>query len=159
MGGPASNTTTPSQPAYSWVEEPKQRGTFGILSLCLTTMIICVWSAVHMDIPHTRHSSTRRFLIRVGWMLIALIAPEALLYLAINQRIQAHTLEKRAAKYLQSQPMAKPGMLARGLNYILRRAKPDSVSVHKHALDNGSNSPNMAGDVSPWRANNSMAGV
>jgi hypothetical protein len=98
-------------------------------------MIICVWSAVHMDIPNTRHSSTRRFLIRIFWMLIALIAPEVLLFLAINERIQAHALEKRAAKYLQSQPMAKPGILARGFNYILRRAKPDAVSTHQHTLE------------------------
>jgi hypothetical protein len=116
----ASNNTTPSHPAYSWVEEPKQRGTFGILSLCLTTMIIYVWSAVHMNIPHTRHSSTRRFLTRVFWMLIALIVPEVLLFLATNERIQAHALEKRADKYLQSQLIAKPGILARGVDYTLR---------------------------------------
>jgi Na+/alanine symporter len=129
MESPASNTTTPSQHAYSWVEEPKQRGTFAILSLCFTTIIICVWSAVHLDIPKTRHSSTHRFLTRVVWMLIALNAPELLLLLAINQRIDAHVLNTRVTKYLQSQPMAKPGILARGFNYILRRAKPDCVST------------------------------
>jgi hypothetical protein len=159
MESPASNTTTPSHPAYSWVENPRQRDTFGILSFSLTTMIICVWSAVHLDIPNTRHSPTRHFLTRLVWMLIALIAPEVLLFLAINQRIQAHALGKKAAKYLQSQPRAKPGMLARGFNYILRRAEPDGVSTHQQALNTTSNSRNMAGDPSPCRADNSTSEV
>jgi hypothetical protein len=114
MESPASNMTTPSLPAYSWVEEPKQRGTFGIFSFCLTTVTICVWSAVHLDIPDTRHSSTRRFRIRVAWMLVALIAPEFLLFLAINQSIDAHTLETKVAESFQSRPMAKPGILVCG---------------------------------------------
>jgi hypothetical protein len=155
----ASNTTTPSQPVYSWVGEPKQRGTFQILLLCLATMIICVWSAVHLDIPNTRHNPTRRFLIRVVWMLITLIAPEALLFLAINQRIHARTVNTRAAKYLQSQPMTSPRMLAREYNYTLDRAELDDVSTQKLALNNSSDSQNMAGDVSPCRATNFTAGV
>jgi hypothetical protein len=113
--------------------------------------------ALLVQIGLTRHSSTRRFLIRVYWMLVALIAPEYLLYLAINERIDAHNLEKRAAKDLQCQPIPKPGMLTRGFNHILRRAKPDGVSPQKHARNNSSYSLNMAGVRSPCGAENSPA--
>jgi hypothetical protein len=140
MENRTSNTTKPS---YSWVEEPNQRGTFGILSFCLSTMTICVWSTVHIDIPNTRHSSTRSYLYHALWTLITLIAPEFLLYLAINESIQAHTLEKIAAKYLRSRPMAEPGILGRGFNYILRRAKPYGVSTQQHTFNNISSSLNM----------------
>ncbi|KAF1355436.1 hypothetical protein BDV97DRAFT_345548 [Delphinella strobiligena] len=34
-----------------WHPEPDYRGTFGILSLCLTTMFLCIWTAVHLNIP------------------------------------------------------------------------------------------------------------
>jgi hypothetical protein len=73
-------------------------------------------------------------------MLIALIAPEHLLLLAINQRIDAHVLKTRVTRYLQSQPMAKPGP---DFDYILCQAKPDYVNTHKRAL------VNMAGDTTP----------
>jgi hypothetical protein len=154
-----SNTTTPSQPAFSWVEDPNRRGTFGIFSFCLSTITISIWSAVHLDIPDKRDSSTRRFLIRVAWMFVALLAPEFLLFLAINQSIDAHTLQTRAAEFFHSRPMAPRGIFARGFHYILRRAKPHDVSTQKHALDNCSNSLNIAGELYLCRAANSTAGA
>jgi len=58
-------------------------------------------------------------------MVVALFAPEVLLYLAINERIDATILVKRT---LAVHPhLAKPGMLARLYNYI--RVKLKNVSV------------------------------
>lgn len=34
----------------SWRPEPKYRGTYSILSSCLITMALCVWSAVHLNL-------------------------------------------------------------------------------------------------------------
>jgi len=69
-------------------------------------------------------------------MVVALFAPEVLLYLAINERIDATTLLKRT---LAIHPhLAKPGMLARvydsiraKLNYVYNyiRAMMKDVSV------------------------------
>jgi len=112
-------------PPYFWVEPSKQRSTFGILSVCFATTIICVWSTIHLNVPFIRHTRTRRFFLQVSWMVVALLAPEALLYLAMNEKAIATGLMKRA---LVSHPrLAKPGMLARAYNYI--RAKLKDVSV------------------------------
>jgi len=63
-------------------------------------------------------------------MVVALLAPEVLLYLAITEWLDATKLMKRA---LESHPhLAKPGMLARIYNYI--RAKLKHVSVPYQAL-------------------------
>jgi hypothetical protein len=125
---PTTNTTTPSNPPYLWIGQPKQRTTFGILSFCFTTLIICVWSTLHFNIPTKRHTATRRFVLQVSWMVIALLAPEFLLYLAINERIRAGTLLKKALEFHPH--LAKPpGMLARMDNYIRGRAKSKDVSV------------------------------
>lgn len=79
-------------------------------------MIICVWSTLHFNIPTRRYTSTRRFFLEIAWMLLALLAPEVLLYLAINERINAGLLLKRA---LQFHPhLAKPGMVTRLYAYI-----------------------------------------
>jgi len=39
------NKTSPWQP------QPTLRGTFGILSTCLVTLGLCVWSAIHLNMP------------------------------------------------------------------------------------------------------------
>jgi hypothetical protein len=127
MENSTSNTTTPGDPSFLWKAEPTQRGTFGIFSFCLSTLIICVWSALHFDIPTARHKLTHQFFIHVYWMVVALIAPEVLLCAAINQRIDAEILTRKAIEYLP-QKLAKPGIFARCFHL---RAKPEAVSTPK----------------------------
>jgi len=60
-------------------------------------------------------------------MVLALIAPKVLLYLAINERINAAFLVK---KTLASHPqLAKPGMLTCIYNYICELANVKDVST------------------------------
>ena len=106
--------------------EPKQRGTFGITSLCFSTLIICIWSTLHFNVPAKRYTATRRFFIQVSWMFIALIAPEVLFFLAINERIMAGVLLKKVLKFHPH--LAKPGMFTRMYNWIRGRAEPKDVS-------------------------------
>ena len=116
MENSAANTTTPSNPPYSWVEEPKQRGSFGILSLCLSTLIICIWRTLHFNIPTRRYSTINRFSQHVRRMIGALLAPEYLLFLAMNERVNAGVLLKNV---LQShKDLAEPGVCARVSNWI-----------------------------------------
>ena len=74
-----SNSTT-----IPWKSDPDFRGTFNILSTCLGTLFICVWSAVHDDIPKGEKGfgATLR---RVGWLVVGLLAPELLLYVSFYQ--------------------------------------------------------------------------
>src|SRR5258708_31454306 len=110
MENPPANTTSPTDPPYSWVGESNQRSTFGILSFCYSTLIICVWNTVHFNVPRRRQSNTLRVFLQVGWMIIALVAPEFLLYFAINERIDAWFL---LGKVLESHPESvKHGRIA-----------------------------------------------
>ena len=110
MEAPATNTTTPGNPPRLWVPEIKQRGTFGIISLCFSTLIICTWNNLHFNIPTKRYSAIRRLLLHVSWTLIAFLTPELLLFLAINERISADTLLKRVLEFHSD--LAEPRMLA-----------------------------------------------
>ena len=109
MENPAINSTTPGDPTYLWMEEPNQRGTVGIVTICVSTLIVCVWSTVHFNVPTTRRTPTRRFFTQVHWMTIALFAPEYLLYLAINQWVDAAILVKKTLAFHPQ--LAKRGML------------------------------------------------
>ncbi len=77
---------------------PPHRGTFAIISLCLSTTIICVWSSFHRDIPLTRLSVFRSRLRDARLVLVALFFPELLLFFAINQFFCARRVVKTASE-------------------------------------------------------------
>lgn len=64
-----------------WKSEPKSRGTFSILSICLSTIFICVWKARHPDMPKKRPEDrnwTKGTLLSVWWFVFYLFGPEGL---------------------------------------------------------------------------------
>ncbi len=77
-----------SNPTTAWVPEPTVRGTWGILSSCIITISLCVWTAVHLNIPE--HQRTKRQIWRkLKWLLLGLLAPEMVAYVAWHQRKKA----------------------------------------------------------------------
>jgi len=67
-----------------WTNGPNTRGTFDILWLCLTTLALCVWTAVHPNIslkPGTKNS----LVTRLGMMLVAIVFPEVIISSAWRQ--------------------------------------------------------------------------
>ena len=67
-----------------WTSGPNGRGSFDILWNCLSTLALCVWSAIHPDILLVP-SFSRAFLSRVGMMLIAIVFPEIIISAAWKQ--------------------------------------------------------------------------
>lgn len=64
-----------------WKPSPNTRGTFDILSTCVITMLLCVWTAVHLNIPPPG-SVWKPRLRKFGWLILALLAPEMVAYTA-----------------------------------------------------------------------------
>ncbi|KAK7682241.1 hypothetical protein QCA50_014828 [Cerrena zonata] len=78
-----------------WSPEPKSRGTFSILSLCLSTIFICVWKAWHPNIPP--HSPEKRSKLKsmgksILWFLLFLFLPEGLFVMAFEDLRKAYIL-------------------------------------------------------------------
>lgn len=66
---------------YGWQPEPQGRGTWSILWGCIATILICTWSALHLDVPRRNgilYSLFRKF----RWMVVAAMAPEYILLLS-----------------------------------------------------------------------------
>ena len=129
VGNPMSNTTTLQDPAFLWVQEPNVRGTFGILTFCLSTLIICAWSALHFDIPKRRHRRRDHVAFGVIWTMVAVLCPEGLLAAAIYQRIDASILEGYASLYLLSERQAQAGWLTRLLKGFIGNTRGKEVST------------------------------
>ena len=104
-----SNTTDPITYAPAWVPEPQTRGTWGILYSCLFTLSLCVWSAIHLNIPPRGESWFWQWTRKTKWVLIAIFAPEVVLYSAWQQ----HFLARRFSRALQNICRDRHGTQAR----------------------------------------------
>lgn len=71
-----------SNPAPHWQAEPNTRETFNIISSCVGTLILCAWSAVHIDISKNKRD---RIESKTMWFIAGLLAPELILFAAFFQ--------------------------------------------------------------------------
>jgi hypothetical protein len=58
-----------------WQSDGGGRGTWDILSTCLATLILCVWTAVHMNIPREGNADSLVWK-KIWYMSTALVIPE-----------------------------------------------------------------------------------
>lgn len=92
MGLPVFGISNYSNP--QWIPEPNNRGTWGLVQSCLLTLGLCVYSAIHLNVFHRECSWWTRYLIRCKWLVVALLAPEAIVFNAWSQRRQAVRLAR-----------------------------------------------------------------
>ncbi|KAK3492150.1 uncharacterized protein B0T23DRAFT_420022 [Neurospora hispaniola] len=78
----------------NWVPEPDRRGTFNILSTCLVTLGLCVWTAIHLNVPEHKEGWVKQLVRKAGWMLMGLLSPEAIAYTAYQQHYQARAISQ-----------------------------------------------------------------
>lgn len=81
----------------SWMPEPTKRGTFSVLSSCVFTSLLCVWTAVHLNIPEYEDLDRPWYRKRQLWrkvkgLHIALLAPELVAYTAFSQYTMAREI-------------------------------------------------------------------
>ncbi|KAK3505191.1 hypothetical protein B0T13DRAFT_31169 [Neurospora crassa] len=83
-----------------WVPEPGTRGTFSILSVCLVTLGLCVWTAIHLNVPEHGEPGWKQLMRKIGWLMLSLLSPEIVAYTAYQQYVQAislvNTMNKRS---------------------------------------------------------------
>ena len=78
-----------------WVPEPEGRGTYSLLSTCILTLGLCVYTSIYLNIPEHNASRIKIFLRRTKWVLIALLAPEFVVYNAWWQRNHAKEILRK----------------------------------------------------------------
>jgi hypothetical protein len=59
-----------------WKADPPHRGTYSILSTCFVTLGLCIWTAIHLNVPEHGASWARQTWRKVGWMMLGFVAPE-----------------------------------------------------------------------------------
>ena len=57
-----------------------------IIFNCASTIFLCTWVALHLDVPKDPWEAWWKSLLRrLGWMMMALLAPEAVLLVAFTE--------------------------------------------------------------------------
>ena len=85
----------------SWESEPNGRGTFSILGSCVITLTLCVWTAVHLNVPEEHTPFIQRYKTKLYWLLMGVFAPELVVYLAWTQWSAAKSLTTKIRGVLE----------------------------------------------------------
>jgi len=117
-----SNPTSPSSPEY--VPDPSGRGTVGLLTTCILTLTLCVWTAIHMNIGQST-SSWRRLLHKILWTILATIAPEVVLWRAWSQFWVARQL----CKEINQNAMEEGNITTESSNAIIQVSREASIEM------------------------------
>lgn len=86
----ASNDTTVA--TVGWMADPSGRGTFSLVTSCLFTLGLCVWTAMHLNIPPIGESLLQTWMRNIKWGLTGIFAPELVVYAAWRQYNSAKQL-------------------------------------------------------------------
>ncbi len=92
-------------PAPPWVDAPEFRGTTAILWSCLATLIACVYTAIHLNIPDAGAGQLLRK--KMSWVFLTILAPEISLHSASTQYFAARRF-LTALRRLQKESDAAP---------------------------------------------------
>ncbi|KAH7418530.1 hypothetical protein BKA64DRAFT_701046 [Cadophora sp. MPI-SDFR-AT-0126] len=95
---PANTTASSTTIAPSWVSEPRGRGTWNLLYSCVFTLVLCIWTSVHLNVPGYGETAWQMYRRKAKWVLIALFAPEFVVYCAFQQWFTARMFLRELQK-------------------------------------------------------------
>ena len=74
------------------------RGTFGLLFSCISTLVICVYTAVHLNIPKNGTTKLQLYKVKTQWVVLGIVVPEVVLYTAWSQWYSAKKLTAKVMR-------------------------------------------------------------
>ena len=85
----------------SWTAGPNGRGTFQLITSCVLTLTVCVWSALHLNVPTQNSTLRQRIIRRTKWILLGIFAPELVVSTAFAQYLTARWLYREIQKDIE----------------------------------------------------------
>lgn len=72
--------TTPD--FVGFVGDPNGRGTTSLVISCLLTLLLCVWSALHLNVPRQEEPLLAHFWVNIRWIITGIYASELVVFTA-----------------------------------------------------------------------------
>ena len=116
--------------APAWASAPGVRGTSQILWSCILTLVACVYTALHLNVPPHNEGQWQFLWRKIKWVAIALFAPEIVLYCACAQFWEGRRLIKKFNAIRDQETKARglnhsePNVSSKGVNlkYVVQQA-------------------------------------
>lgn len=82
-----------------WEPDPNNaRGTWSILTTCIITLTLCVYTSLHLNVPAHKTKKLAAFGIKAKYIIIGLLAPESIVFNAWRQRTVAASIVNQVRK-------------------------------------------------------------
>lgn len=81
-----------------YVGDPNGRGTYSLIISCVLTLVLCVWSALHLNVPSNSQTTLTSLLTQFRWIITGVYAPELVVFTAWRQWSSAKLLSNLADK-------------------------------------------------------------
>ena len=91
-GSPAQSTIDSSSTYVGYVGDPNGRGTASLVISCLLTLVLCVWSALHLNVPSQGQTPLQSIFVNARWIVAGVYAPELVVFTAWRQWSSARLL-------------------------------------------------------------------
>jgi len=92
---------TTDEDIVRWMSAPDTRGTFDLLLSCILTLILCMWTSLHLNVPPSGETTFRGVLRKLLWTMLALLAPEIIVFFAWSQWMSAKRICREINKILR----------------------------------------------------------
>ncbi|KAL8948920.1 MAG: hypothetical protein Q9222_004924 [Ikaeria aurantiellina] len=76
-----------------WVSDPDGRGTFTILSSCVLTLSLCVYTSIHLNVRPRGQTELYSWIETSKWVIFGILAPELMVFVAWRQFMSAKALD------------------------------------------------------------------
>ena len=88
-----TNSSSALSSSYvGYVGDPDGRGTASLVISCLLTIILCVWSALHLNVPGQNDTVLECLSLYIRWIITGVYAPELVVFTAWRQWCSAKIL-------------------------------------------------------------------
>lgn len=105
----SNNATSSASRLAGYVQDPNGRGTPSLLISCVLTLILCVWSALHLNVPSRNHTPVSDLWLNTRWIITGIYAPELVVFAAWRQWCSAKLLHKLVTETLKDTNSIKNG--------------------------------------------------
>ncbi|TAQ90572.1 hypothetical protein B7494_g1095 [Chlorociboria aeruginascens] len=95
---PTNITALRTEIAPMWVDDPPGRGTWSLVYSNVFTILVCVYTAIHMNIPPIGDTNLMCWARKIKWVIIAIFAPEIVVFTAFLQWLKARTFLAKLLK-------------------------------------------------------------
>ena len=90
-----------------YTSDPPGRGTLTLIISCVLTLVLCVWSALHLNVPPPGRTHRQTICTNILWITAGIYAPELVVFTAWRQWSSAKNLSRIISQCCQEHAYAE----------------------------------------------------